>query len=273
VKVASEWLTVDSRPLLNIDTGNVRLFDDHGEETNSYPQSLDRCLLGSVEQMPPNTRLAEFRDWLADLYVLGIDPAAMKSVTSKEERRPDHGMSNYASWYRHLLQIEPRQINDMLHRIEAVLPGFHSLRLEDVGQNTKLLKAEFKRAADEVHGDGPSFEFAELSDGQRALIALYTMLECSIVAGRTLCIDEPDNFVTLRELQPWINEVIERTEDMGAQVMIISHHPELIDLLANDHGVVFVRDGQAPPRVVPYRPTTEGVLSPSEELARGWDRG
>jgi len=49
-----------------------------------------------------------------------------------------------------------------------------------------------------------TFEFADLSDGQRQLIVLYTILES--LRNETysvLLVDEPDNFISLREIQPW----------------------------------------------------------------------
>ena len=45
----------------------------------------------------------------------------------------------------------------------------------------------------------------------------------------TLCLDEPDNFLALAEIQPLIFEFCDATEENGPQVIFASHHPETID--------------------------------------------
>jgi len=53
---------------------------------------------------------------------------------------------------------------------------------------------------------------------------------------------------------------------------LISHHPEIINLLASEHGVVFSRTGLGPVRAETYRPDRLGTLRPAEQIARGWER-
>ena len=50
-----------------------------------------------------------------------------------------------------------------------------------------------------------SLFFDQLSDGERALIGLY-MVRSALETGAvpSVLIDEPDNFVGLPELQPWV---------------------------------------------------------------------
>jgi ATPase subunit of ABC transporter with duplicated ATPase domains len=88
----------------------------------------------------------------------------------------------------------------------------------------------------------------------------------------TICIDEPDNYLALAEIQPWLFALSDRIDDEGGQAILISHHPELIDLLAPQHGVLFSRTGLGPVRVEPFRPDALGILHPSEQIARGWER-
>lgn len=64
------------------------------------------------------------------------------------------------------------------------------------------------------------------------MIALYSVLHFVADGSVTLCFDEPDNFLALREIQPWLAEVIARTDAQSdTQVLLISHHPEVIDCL------------------------------------------
>ena len=107
--------------------------------------------------------------------------------------------------------------------IENVLPGFDGLRLESAGVGRRELFATFK-------GEGGKniCHFDKLSDGQRALIALYAF----ILGGnphRLLLLDEPDNYVTLPEIQPLLAEMEDECGDELPQIVLASHHPEAID--------------------------------------------
>ena len=83
----------------------------------------------------------------------------------------------------------------------------------------------------------------------------------------TLFLDEPDNYVTLPELQPWLTELADGAGDTLPQVVLISHHPEAIDFLA--HNTVWLaREPESHTRVV--EPRNDTGLRMSEVYARGW---
>jgi len=90
---------------------------------------------------------------------------------------------------------------------------------------------------------------------------------------RTICIDEPENFIALAEIQPWLLDLNDRVEDHGGQAILVSHHPELINLLAPEHAVIFSREHGGPVHIEPFRAEALGKLSPAELIARGWERG
>lgn len=116
------------------------------------------------------------------------------------------------------------------------------------------------------------FFFDELSDGQRCLICLYTILHFVLAqGGATVVIDEPENFISLREIQPWLTAVSDVIEESHSQIILISHHPELINQWAPGCGVQFVREPLGPVRVVPFRGEPDSGISPAELIARGWE--
>ena len=104
--------------------------------------------------------------------------------------------------------------------------------------------------------------------------SLYTLLYCSVADGATVCVDEPDNFVALPEIQPWLHELYATCVDSSGQAIIISHHPEMIDFLAPDCGVWFSREVNGPARLT-TKITDEAQtgLPLSELVARGWIHG
>ena len=90
----------------------------------------------------------------------------------------------------------------------------------------------------------------ELSDGQRALILLYAVLHFLLQQGRTVFLDEPDNFVSLDEIQPWLLSAADVVDGGSGQLVLVSHHPEIFNQWAVSHGLVTrarrVRSGANP---------------------------
>jgi predicted ATPase len=85
----------------------------------------------------------------------------------------------------------------------------------------------------------------------------------------TLCLDEPENFLALREVQPWLDALMSRTETNESQAVLVSHHPELINALAVGHGRWLDRTSGGPTRCQPITEDGSG-LPISELVARGW---
>ena len=109
--------------------------------------------------------------------------------------------------------------------------------------------------------------------GQRTLIGLYALLHFMVREDSILAIDEPDNFVALAEIQPWLLGIQDRVSDLGAQVLIASHHPELLNQLATRNGLMVERTEAGPAIVRPFAPPDDNTLTPAEIVARGWDLG
>ena len=102
------------------------------------------------------------------------------------------------------------------------------------------------------------------------LIALYTLLHCLPEEGATICVDEPENFLALSEIQPWIDELDECCTEGPHQALLISHHPRPINFLARDAGLWIDRTGiDQPSRVSPIRDDGQGI-SIAQLVERGW---
>lgn len=91
-----------------------------------------------------------------------------------------------------------------------------------------------------------------------------------------LCLDEPENFVALREIQPWLRAMNDRCLDGEIQLMLISHHPEIINYLlmpGGNQGVYWFEreNNRAPTRQTIIEPVSEDEgISAAELVARGW---
>lgn len=104
------------------------------------------------------------------------------------------------------------------------------------------------------------------------MLVIHTLLHFAIRSEKALlCVDEPGNFVALAEIQPWLTSLVEAAEDHGFQIMLISHHPELVNFLAPERAVLLDRLDGGPTRVVDSPRHPGAALAPAEVLARGWE--
>ena len=262
-RVASETVHLDGKPIFEFIEGQVHLFNDRYERKVTYGLDWHRSALNTVPSGKDNQALNRFKLWLSGLYCFRINTFAMPSRAEGENLYPNVDLTNIASWYRHLIQADPKQNAAMLSDLRAVLDGFAYLQLESMGENVRLLAAEFTN----VEGKPNRYLFNELSDGQRCLICLYTILHFVLAKGSTVVIDEPDNFVSLREIQPWLAAVTDVVDGGHGQILLISHHPEAINQWAPNNGVQFVREKSGPVRVQEFRGDPDSCLPPSELIS------
>ena len=265
--IRREVVFCDERPVFEFVEGEVHLFNDSFELTVSYPFDSFKSALATVQRRPDNARLMQFKDWIETLHCLQLNPHAMSERTEREEPSPTWDMSNFASWYRHVYQERADSASMFQNHLRQIMPGFESLDLRSAGANVRVLAVRFGFSGPDPR-QGYTVAFQELSDGQRVLICLYALLDFLVKGNACLFLDEPENFIALPEIQPWLMELGDRIQDRGGQVVLVSHHPELIDYLAPELGLVFEREGPGPVRVRKYAP--DPVLSPSEKVARGW---
>ena len=150
------------------------------------------------------------------------------------------------------------------------------MRLEVAGEGRREIKVRMAGAKN-GNGEGRETEYllSELSEGQRVLIGLYAVSHFALKPGATICFDEPDNFVALREVQPWLAKVLDATDeedDAAAQVLVASHHPELLNRMAFKEGLMFDRPEGRHTRVRRFGDPSGTGLTAAELVARGWER-
>lgn len=270
-RVRSETLQFQGQPLLKFADGDVTIYRETHQAGATFSFDWSQSAFVTLSERRDNQLHRWFRDWLAKVQLIRINPFDMKAQTDQEHSQLLRPATNFASWYRHLIQDSPDLIEEIKQSLANVWTGFKGLRLETAGPNTKVLKVVLNAG---LNGEGTKYELSlkQISDGQRALIVLYTLLH--YVKGSTsplVGIDEPDNFVALQEIQPWVVSLCQAVEDHGSQALIISHHPELINFLAPQDAVVLSRPDGGPTRVKPFQTTPGSTLTPAEVISRGWD--
>jgi predicted ATPase len=250
---------------VSFEQGKVTLC--HPDPGVSYELNGSRSAISSLGETEAAAVAIRFRRWMNTVYCFRLNPLEMESRAVGEDAEPKLDLSNFAAWYRSLYRSHPERAGAFLESLKETLDGFDSIVLEDAGDGASQLSVLFER-----NGEKPaSFQFDELSDGQRCLICLYAIVHFPMLDGRTVVIDEPESFVSLREIQPWHMTASDAADDSHAQLILISHHPELLDQWAPPHGVRFLRDGAGPIQVKPWIGDPGSLLSAAGLIARGWD--
>jgi predicted ATPase len=228
--IRSESVNLDVEPLYRFSDGEVHLFYDDHTSGPGFPFRSDQSFLTSLDsaRAPRMGRLGEFKEFVTGLSIIQPNPFAMEPESKHDQNFLSRNGGNFASFFEYLNAERPEVRAALEVRLGEALPGFRNLMFRRLG-DTKLLLAVF--------GDGKhrgEFTLAELSEGQRVLAVLYAAVFGLLRRGSVLCFDEPDNFVSLPEIQPWLQTLRDALEEKGGQALIISHHPEVIDYLALD---------------------------------------
>jgi predicted ATPase len=263
--VLRETLQLDEKPLFDFERGEVQLYRDDHSAGPRYPFDGSRSALATIAPRPDNTRLTWFKEHLARMVFLRMCPMDIDAEASREDRMLVMSGSNFASWFRFLSQEYQDRILDLTSRLRDLYPGFRAFRLSEAGRDRRVLRAVFQDTSGEL-----AFDFDELSDGQRVAMILYTLLYGLRGGGYSLFIDEPQNFVALAEIQPWLIALQDACGSDIAQAVLISHHPEPIDYLGAEAGIWLERSASGTTLLGKKPAVTEGGLKLSEVVARGW---
>lgn len=262
--VRLESLTTPNGPLFRCESGEAQLYrDDHSEGPSLFVDWRE-SFLARVHAGKDNKRLDRFMDFMRGLVVCKLHPPSFAFAADRKDPVLQQDGSNFAAWYRHFVQEQPQLAVDITAKLSKAIDGFHGLRMARASDESETMRVDF--AGD--HG-GHSMRLDEVSDGERALIALYTLLCLASTQRLTLLIDEPDSYLALPEVQPWLMALWDACGDCGHQALVCSHHPELIDYLGERgvllecvEGVTKVRDASTV--------AANGGLRLSECFARGW---
>ncbi|MCY4636408.1 MAG: AAA family ATPase [Acidobacteria bacterium] len=198
MRIAEETLEHDDKPIFSFRGGDAQLYHDDYVTGPSYPFDWSRSGVGALNARDDNRKLTRFRQAMADLVIASPCPPLFEPETRSEDEFLQPLMQNFVGWYRHAAQERMRGIGGLFQALGEALPGFDSLSLTESGENARALKVAFHRQSDERRTD--TYGFTQLSDGQRSLIALYCLISLSNGGRTSLFLDEPDNYLALREI-------------------------------------------------------------------------
>lgn len=269
-RVRTESVAYNGRTLYEAELDEVHLFRDDYSAGPTYPKDWTQSGLLFLGERHDNTLVTWLKKWFKEkLFCLQLDPMNMKPMAGATESDLDANALNFVGWYRHRISTDMSATIDLYNALKQMYDEFEGLKLERQGGDVQHLFATIG-VQDEEKGKpiNAKYSFADLSDGERCLVVLYTLLQLASDPEITLCLDEPDNYVALSEVQPWLMTLENRINENGSQALLISHHPEILDYLAEMSGLVFSRPSNAHTRVAAYAADASGLL-PSEVATRG----
>ncbi|HEX3556439.1 MAG TPA: AAA family ATPase [Thermoanaerobaculia bacterium] len=197
-RIVLESLKAEQKPLFEFQRGEVQLYRDNHSLGAQYSADWSESAMARVAARPVNQRLTRFLDFIRGVSVCALDPKRFQAETVSEEPLLKSDGGNFASWYRHQIQERQDLIIEVVKALSKVLDDFQSIRMERVGSEARAFIVVF---------EGPNGRYElrldELSDGQRALIALYALVYLASEQD-VLFLDEPDNYLSLAEIQPWL---------------------------------------------------------------------
>ena len=229
IKVISEEVYFGDKILFQKKQDRTMVYSDSfiGAEVLSDQYSSG---VAFVPQDSEHSLLNEFRSLIKSIIICTPNPKNMRDIVENDVYGPQPDFSNIASAYAGLMQLAPDTYVELSEKFRSIHPGFDKARIT-VEQFAKYLTFDYR-----FNDVLTSFHFNELSDGEKMLFALYMLLLGYIKNDITVLLDEPDNYVSLREIQPWCMELEDIVEEKG-QCLLISHHPEIVDYLADTRGI------------------------------------
>lgn len=257
--IKEESLHIDNVLLIQSKGEESTLFIIHPTNPIKIPFENSRS---SLSRHPSKALMVNF---LRSSSIIRLQPSQMTAVIHKTNAETKTDFANFAAWFAYLNETSRREVSVYEEAMRDILPGFDYFRIEPSGQ-VKILQVDFKDQANEKKI--VSYDFNELSEGQKALVALYALIYCA-PKHSLICIDEPENFLALPEIQPWFDTLYDQCVERGLQTLLISHHPKIINFLANDSGYWFSRKNNIC-NVQRISPDLESGLSIAELVERGW---
>ncbi len=267
-RVIKEILSFEGNTLFSSKGDTVKLFRDDYSEGPEYPMDWTHSGIGFLIPRDDNKKLTHFKNELNKIIVLNICPFLIENVSHTEEKQLEPQGENFASWIRYLLQEQQANMFDLISELKDVMPGFNAFKLREYGQTAREFNVLFTTKSENT--TQYEYAFYELSEGQKALIVLYSVLMGLKNEGYSLFLDEPDNFVALTEIQPWLFKLQDLIGNGLEQSIIISHSPEIVNILAASKGKWFERIENGPVRIKDINLQDVNIPA-SEYIARGWN--
>lgn len=260
-RVKKEIVLCDDNLLFKAENGKAVLYDDSYQQG---PEVLVNWLysgISSVYEKSDYTKLYDFKQAIDKIVVCHPLPFDYESSLSfVEQQSLDYSASNITNVYMYIVQRNPEKMMELWQVLKDINPCFVRTYLN--GDNGKELYFEYDH-----NGVKNSYDFNEISDGERMLFILYFIVVMYFDDDYSLLLDEPDNFISLPEVGLLVQFIQDRATNKN-QCVLISHHPSVIDFFAPSNGIWLERRSYGATTIA-TPPKSDCGLTYSEIISQG----
>ncbi|MDR0307239.1 MAG: AAA family ATPase [Chitinispirillales bacterium] len=240
--------------IVSFANGKLTICTDDGKDLSF---SADWNVSGLVTGSRNNSKIIKFGQLMSNVLSVHLNPSLMaRDFTAGSQTIGQFG-ENFAAWnfYNTIRQLNKQLL--VFEQCKHFIPGFVTISNPSVGDSYRCKVS--------VGYNGKTYELAlsELSDGQKILFALYSILS-NVPDGSTVLIDEPENFLSPGELQPWLNAVNSAWEERDIQFIIISHNPKILNWYHKEAVILKISD--KPPRIIAEKNSADPSVSLFDKL-------
>lgn len=240
-RVQNESLKAGDETLVRFADGKLTILsDDH----RTIEFNADWNFSGIVTASRNNSRIRTFGHAVANIFCLHITPSQIQYSFDDTEQTLKVDASNFPAWRSYFATTYPENLVNIVKQCKYIISGL--LSINDIKKgNSQYLNVRIRYEKKDY-----DFSFEELSDGQKALVILYSLLG-NVSAGSVLFVDEPENYLAPTELQPWLNAINDVWEEKDIQIILVSHHPKTLAWYQNS-AITFSLVGQPPHITLSY---------------------
>ena len=238
-KESLEFIVQERKDIIfSFSDGTIDVLTDDGRQ---LVFNTDWSMSGLVAASRNNSKIRRFGEMVSKLFAVKIEPEAISQDFKGESRTLGVNGERFPGWHFYHTTNHSEKQSFLIEQCKNFIPGFVSVN--------SPLSGDFFRWKVRVKYLGRSFDlaFRELSDGQKTLFALYSLLT-NVPEGATVFIDEPENFLAPGELQPWLDVLHDVWEERNIQWIMISHNPKTLNW-HHKEAIIFSIEGE-PPQIV-----------------------
>ena len=228
---------VNKKHLSSFSNGNLKIYTD---DERLVELSGNWDISGVVTGSRNNSRIREFGAMIAKVYAVHFVPTDMKQDFTKGSSIIGRHGEYFPAWYFHNANKQLEKQLWVMEQCKNFIPGFISVNSPQNGD------AHITKMRVNYMGKNHDITIGELSDGQKVLFALYSLL-ANVPDGSTLLIDEPENFIAPGELQPWLDAINDTWEERNIQFLLITHNPKSLNWYHKNANIFCVVN--EPPRI------------------------
>ena len=239
-KIKSEKLSVGSKTVFTRDGGQTSL-----NANAHFLLDWHHIGLPLVSVRTDDEPIAIFREWLKSIIFLSPFPKNFSTLSKIENSKLLRDGSKIIDFARWLLSSNPSLYVQMYNFLKSKMPDLELFKFEILGKDDRGLVFKFGLSNRTV-----SFDFEQLSDGEKVFFLCATILAAQANNSNLLCIwDEPDNFIGLVELKQLIIEFRKSFEShtSQAQLIVTSHNERVINSFSEHNTFVLSRNSHLTP--------------------------